>query len=64
MMANIIYISPIEEETWTESQSNIISEDEDNRSIKVPSSLYVSASKPTNLFDKFADITMHNVKSI
>lgn len=64
MMANIIYISPIEEETWTESQSNIISEDEDNRSIKVPSSLYVSASKPTNLLDKFADITMHNVKSI
>jgi len=40
ILGDIIYISPIEEFTWSEASSHIISlEDRENRSIKVPSSL-------------------------
>lgn len=63
ILANIIYISPIDELVWTPAGSNIVSEDRDNRSIKVPSSLFVTESKPMDVFEKFADIATSKVQS-
>lgn len=62
ILANIIYISPIDEDSWTPKNSNIVSEDVDNRSIKVPSSLFVKESKPMDVFEKFAINTTSKVQ--
>ena len=56
ILANLIYISPIDEDSWTPAYSNIVSEDSEERSIKVPSSLFVKESKHMDVFEKFADI--------
>lgn len=63
ILANILYISPIDEDSWTPENSNIVSKDRENRSIKVPSSLFVKESEPTGVFDKFAAIAASKVQS-
>jgi hypothetical protein len=68
ILADVVYISPIEEETWSEASSHIVQpSDPDSRSIKVPSSLLqrqVQAGKPMTLFEKYSDIGNMKVKQL